>query len=167
MLKGKAMEQIKPEDKIESCDIVFKKATIDDVAEFLRIEKSAIGAKTYSGISDEQEAIEEIENNEVHFIIKDGKTVGTTGYQMKSPDHAYLSGLVIVPEFRGQGIGRKAAEFRLNQLENIKRIDLVTHPLNSRVIMIYLSLGFHIESWKDNYYGDGEPRIVLAREKQD
>ena len=146
-------------------NITFKKVTVSDVAELLRIDKSTIGSKMYSRFSDEQEAIEEIKNNEVYFIVKDGKNIGSLEYQIQGPGHAYLSGLVVLPEFQGQGIAREAVKFRLDKLKDIKRINLVTHPHNSKVITLYLSLGFHIESWKDNYFGDGEPRIVLAREK--
>ncbi|MDP2947811.1 MAG: GNAT family N-acetyltransferase [Nanoarchaeota archaeon] len=145
-------------------DITFKKVTVNDVAEWLRIE-STVDSKMYSKFSDEQEAIKEIENNEVYFIIKDNKNIGSLEYQIQDSGHAYLSGLIVVPEFQGQGIARKAVEFRLDKLKDMKRIDLVTHPHNSKVITLYLSLGFHIESWKDNYFGDGEPRIVLAKEK--
>jgi len=149
-------------------DIVFKKATIDDVAEFLRIEKSVAGSKTYCGSVDEQEAREEIENNIVYFIQNKETNIGTIEYKIKGENYAYLSGLVVDPNFQGRGIGRKALRWLLaNDLKNFKRVDLATHPHNTRAIMLYLSLGFVIESWKDNYYGDGEPRIVLAREKQD
>lgn len=48
----------------------------------------------------------------------------------------------------------------LDDLEDVKRIDLVTRPQNSRAFMLYLLLGFAAESWKDNYFGDGEPRLV-------
>jgi ribosomal protein S18 acetylase RimI-like enzyme len=146
--------------------ISFKRATIDDVAEFLRIEKSAIGLKVYSGISDEQEAIEEIQNNVMYFIQKNGINIGTMQYEVKGDNWAYLSGIVIDSKLRGQGVGRMALEWLLaNDLKNFKKIDLVTHPSNTRAIMLYLSLGFVIKSWKDNYYNDGEPRIVLVREK--
>jgi ribosomal protein S18 acetylase RimI-like enzyme len=146
-------------------NITFKKVTTDDVDEFLHIEKSTIDSKIYSRISDEQEAIEEIKNNEVYFIVKDGEIIGSLAYQIQGPGHAYLSGLVVLPEFQGQGIAREAVKFRLDKLKDMKKIDFVTHPHNSKVIMLYLSLGFHIESWKDNYWGDDEPRIVLAREQ--
>jgi len=146
-------------------NITFKKATVDDVAEFLCMEKSTIGSKIYSRISDEQEAKEEIENNEVYFIVKNGKNIGSLEYQIQDHGCAYLSGLVILPEFQGQGIARKATEFRLDKVGHMKRVYLVTHPHNSKIIILYLSLEFHIESWKDNYFGDGEPRIVLAKEK--
>ncbi len=148
-------------------DISFLKATIEDedIDKFIEIEKTAAGLRVYSGIIDPEEAKEEIENNEVYFILKDNKIVGSTEYQIKGPKHAYLGGLVVLPEFQGQGIAREAAKFSLEKLKDIDRVDLVTHPHNSKIITLYLSLGFYIESWKDNYYGDGEPRLVLVRQK--
>jgi ribosomal protein S18 acetylase RimI-like enzyme len=146
--------------------ISFKRATINDVVEFLRIEKSAIGLRVYSGISDKQEAVEEIQNNVMYFIQKNGINIGTMQYEVKDDNWAYLSGIVVDSKFQGQGVGRRALEWLLNNdLKNFKKIDLVTHPRNTRAIMLYLSLGFIITSWKDNYYNDGEPRIVLVREK--
>lgn len=100
----------------------------------------------------------------MYLIYEDGYLVGSTEYQIKSPDHAYLSGIVIHPNFQEQGIARKAALFRLNKLENFKRIDLVTHPNNFKIINLYQSLGFKVEKRVENYFGDGEPRLVLARE---
>lgn len=143
-------------------DITFQKATINDADTFFDLERKVSHLKTYSGSLDKKEAIEEIENNEVYLIKKGDLIIGSTEYQMQGPNHAYMSGLVIDPAFHGQGIARKAIEFRLAKLKDIKRIDLVTHPHNSKMIRMYLSYGFIIESWKDNYFGDGEPRIVLA-----
>jgi len=39
---------------------------------------------------------------------------------------------------------------------------LITHPLNTPAILLYLKNGFQITGWKDNYYGDSEPRIIFA-----
>ena len=147
-------------------EITFQKATINDVDTFIEIEKTSVGLKMYSSMTDPEEAKEEIENNEVYFIKKDGQNVGSTEYQIKGPDEAYLGGLIIKPEYRGQGIARKAIEFRLEKLEGTKRLWLVTHPHNSKMVRMYLSYGFIIEAWKDNYFGDGEPRLVLSKEKQ-
>jgi|SRR3989338_609856 len=146
-------------------DTTFRKVTTEDIDKFIEIEKTAVGSKTYSGILDRDEARDEIENNEVYFIMKDNEIVGSTEYQIKSPNHGYLGGLVVFPNFQGQGIAREAAKFRLEKLKDMERVDLVTHPRNSKIIILYLSLGFYIESWKDNYYGDGEPRLVLVRQK--
>lgn len=143
-------------------EITFQKVSLDDIQTFLDLEKKVSHLQIYSGITDEGEAREEIEDNEVYFIKKDNRIVGSTAYQTINKDEAYFSGLVIDPSFQGQGIARAAIEFRLNTLKDKKRLWLVTHPHNSKVIRLYLSYGFFIEAWKDNYYGDGEPRLVLA-----
>ncbi len=143
-------------------DLIFQKMTIEDVGAYLALEKKVIHLQVYSGIANRDEAIEEMEQNEVHLIKKDGAVIGSTEYQIQGPECAYMSGLVIDPDFQDQGLARKAIEFRLDRLKDMKRIYLVTHPHNSKVIHMYLSYGFIIESWKDDHFGDGEPRIVLA-----
>jgi ribosomal-protein-alanine N-acetyltransferase len=143
--------------------LTFQKATIADIEDFIKIEKTVAGQKTYSGIITPEEAKKEIEENEVYFIKQDGKIIGSTEYQMKSPEEAYLGGLVIDPEYQGRGIARKAIEFRLNEIRKVKRVWLVTHPENTKVIKLYESYGFKIEDKKENYFGDGEPRLVLVK----
>jgi ribosomal-protein-alanine N-acetyltransferase len=59
-------------------------------------------------------------------------------------------------------LARKAMIHVLNEIELVKRIDLVTHPDNTKAINLYESLGFKIESTIENYFGDGEPRIVMV-----
>lgn len=51
----------------------------------------------------------------------------------------------------------------LKKMTKYPRIELVVHPHNNPAISLYLSLGFKIESWRDNYFGDGEPRLVLVK----
>ena len=67
----------------------------------------------------------ELQNHEV-FLIKKGKeVVGNFSYQHKSPDHIYISGLVVSPEYQGKGIARAVLELFLSQHLEAKRIDLV------------------------------------------
>ena len=146
-------------------EITLQKASIEDVDTFIALERSVAHLKTYSGIVEKQEALDEIKNNECFFIQRERVIVGSIEYRMKSSEHAYVSGLVIHPDFQGQGIARKAVNIILEKLNGVKRIDLVTHPENIKAIKLYLSLGFIIESQKENYFGDGEPRIVLALAK--
>lgn len=151
-------------NKKEKSNLIFEKATKNDTDKILELEHLAIKDKTYSRFLDKDEVLKEFSENEVYLIYKDEHLVGSTEFQMKSPDHAYLSGLVVDPRFQGQGIGREATLFRLEKLKGVKRVDLVTHPDNFKMINLCQSLGFKIEKRIENYYGDGEPRLMLVRE---
>lgn len=145
-------------------NLIFKKATTKDVDKFLELEENEINNKMYSCFLNKDKVLKEFKNNEVYLIYKDDILVGSTEFQIKSPNHAYLSGLIIDPLFQNQGIGRQAILFRLEKLKKFKRIDLVTHPENYKIINMYQSLGFKIEKCIENYYGDGEPRLMLVKE---
>jgi len=142
--------------------IEFERATAKDAAVFLEIEKSIPPTPTYSPTTDLSEALEEIESNVAYLVREDSRVVGTVMYQMKSPDHAYISGLTIHPNFQGHGLGRVAMEKVLEELKNIPTIDLVTHPNNERAIGLYTSLRFISGDLIENYFGDGQPRIIMT-----
>lgn len=143
--------------------IFLKKAEINDIDKFLDIEKSVADLKTYSVFENEEEIKKSIKNEIVYFIEKEGILVGRIAYEIKNKDHAYLSDLVIKPEFQNQGIAREALALILEELKDKKEINLVVHPKNTPALLLYLSSGFIIESWKDNYFGDGEPRLILHK----
>jgi ribosomal protein S18 acetylase RimI-like enzyme len=146
--------------------IIFKKATIKDIPVLIEIERKLIGLKTYSVQITEKEWEDALnkENEVVYFILRDGEVVGNISYEKKSGDTAYIDGFAIDPKFQKQGIGRETIRLLLEELKNMKRIELVTHPENTGALKIYLSFGFVIKERKENYFGDGEPRIELVKE---
>lgn len=155
------MEGYKDEkEKVPS--ITLERASADDAAVFLDIEKSIPLTPTYSPTADLSEALEEIRNNIIYLIRKGDKIAGNVMYQMKSSDHAYISGVTIRPDFQGQGIGKAALEKVLEELKDVPTIDLVTHPDNARAIELYKSLGFTVGERVENYFDDGEPRIMMT-----
>jgi ribosomal protein S18 acetylase RimI-like enzyme len=146
--------------------INLKRATTEDVDIVLKTEKSLDGSRTYSALIDKQEVLKEIANSIFYLIEKDGKTVGDTSYEMKDKGRAYISGLGIMPPFQGQGIARQTMEMILEELKNVKVIDLVTHPENKKAISLYETLGFEqIGEPIENYFNDGEPRIKMVLKK--
>ncbi|MCA9353514.1 GNAT family N-acetyltransferase [Candidatus Nomurabacteria bacterium] len=146
-------------------DLFFVKAESNDkdIERFISIEKTAVEEYTYSGITEYSEAKEEIEKSNVFFIYRGDTLVGSCEYIIKDENTAVLGGLIVLAEFRGSGIARAAALFRIDKVKNYKNVYLVTHPHNSKVIILYLSLGFKITEWKNNYWGDGQPRILISR----
>lgn len=151
---------IKREESIHP--LSFERATAKDFETFLEIERSVGDSRTYSPTTDPKEALEEIEKNTVYFIREGNKIVGSVMYRMKAPDHAYISGLAILPDFQRRGIGKTAMEKVLEELKDVSTIDLVTHPDNARAIALYQSLGFTIGERIENYFDDGQPRIVMT-----
>ena len=76
---------------------------------------------------------------------------------------AHCNGLVVLPQFRRQGFGLRAMRLVLKKMQAYPRVELVVHPHNSPAVSLYLSLGFIIESWVKNYFGDGQPRLVMVK----
>lgn len=147
--------------------VVLKRATLPDADAILNIENSLVGIKTYSALTDRQEVIDDIEHNYVYLIEKDGEAVGDISYELKDENHAYISGLAIMPKFQGQGIARQAMIKILTELQGMKTIDLITHPQNTKAIELYASLGFEITGpVMENYFGDGEPRVTMTLQKR-
>ena len=146
--------------------IKLKRATEKDIPAMLEIEKSVVGTKIYSGLAGREDAVKELAENIYYLIERDGKVVGDIAYQIKDTNHAYISGLAIAKEFQVQGIARQAMQILLEMLNDVKSIDLVTHPENEKAISLYKSLGFkQIGESMENYFGDGEPRIKMVLEK--
>ncbi len=147
--------------------IELKRATtsIEDLNVYTTLEKSSAGNYKYSNITDTEEARVEIERTNTFFIVYDKKIVGNISYEKKGPGHIYLSGFIILPEYRGKGVGKEAMKqlLEIPEVSSCKLVDLVTHPHNSNAIGLYFSFGFKIVGWKDNFFGDNQPRIIMQK----
>lgn len=68
--------------------------------------------------------------------------------------------MAVIPQYQRKGVGRKMMN-KLLKLVKGKKVRLVTHPKNAPAIILYLKFGFQIYGWKNDYYGDGQPRLLL------
>lgn len=141
------------------------RATIKDIQALLEIEKTTIGLRVYSGYYNEKEIEEWIANEIVYLIKKDGMIVGSIAYEIKDNNHAHISGLVVKTEFQKQGLAREAMNLLFEELKEFKQFSLTVHPDN-HAIKPYESFGFIVESRKENYFGDGEPRLIMSKVNQ-
>lgn len=139
-------------------------ATIKDAKILLEIEKTAIGLRVYSGYFKEEEIAEWIENEVIYLIENDDVIVGSICYKIEDSDHADISGLIIKPEFQKQGFARQAMNLLLTELKDFKKLSLVVHPDN-HAVKLYESFGFALESREENYWGEGEPRLIMVKNK--
>jgi ribosomal protein S18 acetylase RimI-like enzyme len=145
--------------------ILLKKASEQDIPLLMELEKSVSGTNVYSPMLTEDDWKEEFCTNDIFLIENDGVIIGNCSYEKKSDSNVYLSGLMIVPAYQGKGFGRRALSQILSGLTWAKRIDLVTHPENKWALSLYKSFGFEVEDRKEDYFGDGEPRLIMALNK--
>ena len=116
----------------------------------------------WCNIFNEEEVEGYVKNSIVYLIKNNDDIVGSISYDVIDSNHADISGLVIKPQFQKQGLARRAMELLLEKLKNYKKLSLCVHPDN-HARKLYESFGFQVESRKENYYGDGEPRLIMIK----
>lgn len=144
--------------------IQFKKVELEDWGLLQTLEEAA--ATSMFATCDGEEGYKKyIRESTVYFIVDElGKHVGSIAYKTQADGAVVINGLTVNPEKQGQGVAKQAMEKLLNEIGN-KDIVLTVHPGNTPALLIYLRLGFVITDWKENYFGDGEPRLYLQRKK--
>jgi ribosomal protein S18 acetylase RimI-like enzyme len=144
--------------------IILKKATLEDFNEVFLLEKN-IRSKTYMAATTKKEVLEYFKESRIFLIKKDSETIGLTSFKKKSDNKAHINGLLIKPKFRGHGFSRQAMLLLFKKMSGVKHTFLEVHPHNVPALSLYLSLGFMIDSWSDNRFGDGEPRLIMVKKK--
>jgi ribosomal protein S18 acetylase RimI-like enzyme len=148
---------------VQTRHLIFQQAVAEDANIFAALESKS-ASRIYGPIGTIEDARREIRENVLYLIKKDAIVVGTAAYRVRADSSVYISSVSIDPAHRRQGIARAAMMHILEKTKDASRIDLVTHPENENALRLYMSLGFKIESRRENYFGDGEPRLVLAKD---
>ncbi len=144
--------------------ITLESATENDFPRIIEIENKLAG-KTYTTLGNEEQLRATMAKGPIQLIKREGQTVGVLAYYPTEDASIYIDALAVEPEHQGQGIGREALQQALGQIKATQKIWLVTHPDNISV-KLYESLGFKTQERKENYFGDGEPRIIMTLERQ-
>ena len=106
-----------------------------------------------------QEQKEYLQGSETYIAYDTQEAIGFFAFKQKGEDIELLS-IAVTPSNQRKGYGTIMMKKLFEQNKN-KIIHLVTHPKNSSAIIYYLQFGFEIYGWKENYYGDGQPRLLL------
>ena len=143
-------------------DIIIDQATSADVDEYIALEKK-VGGRTYAALTSKEQFLNELEKWTVYLFKKDGKVIGHISYQVESDGGIRFGGLAIEPELQGKGFGRAALGLISEKLKGVPKVEFVVHPDNSRAIALYKSFGAKIIGRKENYHGDGQPRVIMIK----
>lgn len=126
------------------------------------IEREAFG----TGGLNEWHLVPFIRHGKVYIAKNKDEVIGLIQYmrEWENPQKAYLMGVSIAKELRGQGFGTMLIKNSLRALkqENIKEVELTVDPENLAAIKIYKEkLGFTSEGLRLDEYGAGENRLVM------
>jgi len=109
------------------------------------------------------EEVDYLKNSEIYMAYETKRAIGFVAFE-KRKDAIEVMSLAVIPEYQKKGIGKSLLGHALDKLAG-RKIHLVTHPRNTPAIILYLKLGFEICGLKENYYGDGQPRLLLRNYK--
>ncbi|MCC8255196.1 GNAT family N-acetyltransferase [Vibrio campbellii] len=89
-----------------------------------------------------------------------------TGYVLMATSderntHWILS-LAVDSQHRGKGIARLLVQAVLTKASAGSVVKLTVDPNNVPACKLYTSLGFKVLEREEDYFGDGEPRLVMA-----
>ncbi len=129
----------------------------------VQLEKEAFGV----GGLNEWHLVPFIRHGRVYAVKKNQEVVGLVQYMLDwdNPRKAYMVGVSIAKEMRGQGLGTEFIKKSLKALagENIEEVELTVDPANVAAIRVYESkLGFLSKMVRTDEYGQGENRMVMT-----
>lgn len=140
--------------------LVLQQATPVDFQAIIALENK-VASRTYVPLGNEKQLLAIMAKGPIFLIKQEQDLVGMIAYYQKDDGSYYIPTLVIDPQYRGQHLGREAMHKILERLNDVPKVWLISHPENPAV-KLYESLGFKITGTKENYFGDGEPRLVLT-----
>jgi len=103
-----------------------------------------------------------------YIVLEDSKVVGfghLDRFERKEKRHVVKLGIVVAPDYRSRGIGRKlmVAMIRQARQTGIKKIWLATYADNMTAIHLYRSLGFVTEGvFRKEEFVDTRYRDVIS-----
>lgn len=84
----------------------------------------------------------------------------------EDPDTAWILDVAVSPAMQGRGVARRLLETVLETLRarGAGRVRATVAPSNSASLALFRGAGFSVESAVNDYFGPGQPRLVLMAE---
>ena len=137
----------------------IRPAVIGDVDSIMAVEKTGISHPW------DKESIEAVINddNKICIVAVEDSLAGYI-YASFVLDEAEIGNICIVPELRGQGVGRKLLAALIEDLKSkgITTIFLEVESDNLNAIRLYESSGFTKYNQRKDYYGPGRDALLYS-----
>lgn len=142
--------------------MIIKEANLEEVgADLFHVDNAAFNRDYDLKAKSVKEEVDYLQNSEICVAFEGTKIIGFIAYEVQQ-DSVEIMSLAVIPEHQKKGVGKLLLNQILGKLKN-RKIHLVTHPKNTPAIILYLKLGFEIYGLNENYYGDGQPRLLLIK----
>lgn len=142
----------------------LRPATMKDLEEMIRIERSSFGEESYR-----KELIEQLLSDEAfHNVIveEDDEKVGyATFFEDARRKRARLITIAVIPGYRNRGLAKAMLSFLEKEMEKLglRTVSLEVGTSNVPATNLYLSLGYRIEGTIPNYYGKGKEAFYMEK----
>lgn len=144
--------KLKKIDHAKQVDVLFE------------LEKKAFSRDFDLTSRNTQELIDYLKGSEAYALYEGRDIVGFFAFR-QGKGNAELLIIAVDPKKQRNGYG-KVMMNKILELIKKQSVRLMTHPKNNAAICFYLKSGFTISGWKDNYHGDGQPRLFLTYNSQ-
>lgn len=152
-----------------SANLEIKTATVQDLADVDALDRAVFAEGGYGYVGLRQ--LFDLANPAAVVAVDDtGRTIGyAMAARASTPGVFWFLVLGVLPARRREGIGHDLAEkiVTITRAQGAKQIRLTVHPRNNAAIGLYEALGFEIKGKEDAYFGEGEPRLVMALASSD
>jgi ribosomal protein S18 acetylase RimI-like enzyme len=142
---------------------MLKRAAAVDVDLVVAFEAEVMNEKLYGKPLDYPGAKTEIDTNEYYLQLSDGRVFATGALRRREGGSIYLSNIAVHPDERRKGLARAMITHLITLCDAAPSIDLAVHPDNQPARALYASLGFTPTHIQENFFGDGEPRVIMQR----
>ncbi len=140
-------------------ELRIRKATKRDIPRITYLEKSSIN-QFYSTGTSHLDIVQYLKRETILLAFNQNNIVGKISYKRQAAKVS-ISGLIVLPNFRGRGYGQFLSRYVVDLFPTIKSFLLTVHPQNIPAQNIYHKLGFESKEIIQNYYGDNEPRLIM------
>jgi ribosomal protein S18 acetylase RimI-like enzyme len=144
---------------------MLRRADATDVDLIVDFERKVAAPKLYGAPLDHTAAALEVARNHYYLRLDSGRIVATGAHRQRDDGSIYLSNIAVGPTERRRGFARAMMLHLLALCERAGErpvpIDLAVHPDNQAARALYASLGFVAGDIRPDFFGDGEPRLIM------
>ena len=150
--------------KIEIMSIKIKKINLEKNTELVfNLDNKAFTRNFDFIFKNLEEMLDFFKDSTPYIVYKNDIPVAYFAIEKRGKGEAEIMTVAVIPNYQRKGIGRMVVKKAFSLLRDYKLIKIVTHPYNIGAIILYLKSGFKIYGWKGNYFGDGQPRLLLKK----